>query len=306
MSLSVLVVGAGPAGVAAAVQLRRLGAEVRWWDRDAVVGGLLRNAWRVENWPGVPVGTPGIDCCERLREHAAAFGLAPEAAGATGAVEDNGGVVVGRTRGAPERFDAVVWAVGTAPIAWELARPDLPVVYEYAGLLVRAVRVLFVGGGEAACDGALRAAGEGRSPTLVVRSDRLRARGRLADLTLAHPAVDRRFSTGVVALASTGAGVLATLRAGGSAGGPVESGIEVDAVCFCGGRVSRLSALGLPAPTPGSLRLSPCQWVVGDARLGGLGQGGIALGDGLLAAMEIMSQGRPRKGVPSEVTTWPE
>ncbi len=289
MSLSVLVVGAGPGGVAAVVQLRRLGADVRWWDRDGAVGGLLRNAWRVENWPGVPVGTPGSACCDRLREHAAAFGLAPEAVEATGVVEDDGGVMVGRARGGPERFDAVIWAVGTAPIAWELARPDLPVLYEYAALPARAGRVLFVGGGEAACDGALRAAGEGRLPTLVVRSDRLRARGRLADLTMAHPGIDRRFSTEVTALASAGSGVAATLRSAGSAGAPVESVIEVDAILFCGGRESRLSALSLPAPTPGSLRISQRQWVVGDARLGGLGQGCIALGDGLEAAMEIMA-----------------
>jgi thioredoxin reductase (NADPH) len=289
MSLRVLVVGAGPAGVAAAVQLRRLGADVRWWDRGGVVGGLLGNAWRVENWPGVPVGTPGPGCCDLLREHVLAFGLAPEPVEATGVVEDDGGVMVGRARGGPERFDAVVWAVGTAPVAWELARPDLPVLYEYAALPARAGRVLFVGGGEAACDGALRAAGEGRSPTLVVRSDRLRARGRLADLTMAHPGIDRRFSTEVTALASAGSGVAATLRARGASSGAAQSAIEVDAVCFCGGRESRLSALSLPAPAPGSLRISQRQWVVGDARLGGLGQACIALGDGLLAAMEIMA-----------------
>jgi thioredoxin reductase len=300
MPVRVLVVGAGPGGVAAAVQLRRLGADVRWWDRDGAVGGLLRNAWRVENWPGVPVGTPGIACCERLREHAESFGLAPEPEEATGCVETPEFVEVARAVGASERFDAVVWAVGTVPRAWPLARPGLPVMYEYAALPPGAVRVLIVGGGEAACDGALRAADEGRRPVLAVRSDRLRARGRLADLTMAHPGLALRFSTGVTALEPAGASVIAFLRSGGEKEDAI--GHSMDAVLFCGGRGSRLPALGLPSPAPGSLRLTPRQWVVGDARLGGLGQACIALGDGLQAAMELLDEGRPQKGAPSEVT----
>lgn len=286
MPLKVLVVGAGPAGVAAAVQLSRLGADVRWWDRDGAVGGLLRNAWRVENWPGVPVGAAGSACCERLRSHAAFFGLAPEPVRATGCVATPEFVEVARASGPPVRFDAVVWAVGTAPRAWPPARPGLPVVYEYAALPPGAVRVLVVGGGEAACDGALRAAEEGRSPLLVVRSEHLRARGRLAERALAHPGLALRFSTEVTALEPAGAGVVVTLCTGGQKEDVV--GHPMDAVLFCGGRESRLPALGLPSPAPFALRLAPRQWVIGDARLGGLGQACIALGDGLLAATEIL------------------
>ncbi len=287
MTLNVLVVGAGPGGVAAAVQLRRLGAEVRWWDRDGTVGGLLRHAWRVENWPGVPVGTPGVDCCALLREHALAFGLSPEPVEVTGCVEDEAQVAVTVRAGAPESFDAVVWAVGTAPRPWPLAAPGLPVVTGFGDLPAGVRRLLVVGGGEAACDGALHAVSAGLSTCLVVRADRLRARGRLAELALAHPALDRRFSTEVTSLDATRvAGVRATLRGHG-----VERVHDADAVLFCGGRASRLPELDLSPPVPrasGSLRLTARQWVVGDARTGGLGQACIALGDGLLAAGELV------------------
>ncbi len=284
MPLSVLVVGAGPGGLAAAVQLRRLGARVLWWDRCGEIGGLLHNARAVENWPGIPVGASGVDCCDRLRAHATVFGLSPEIADATAFSETAAGVEVTRDGSTPVRVDAVVWAIGTAPRIWSLARLELPVVYEFRDLPPGARRLLIVGGGEAACDGALHWAQSGKSAVLAVRSEFLRAGGELARRTLASPVVERRFSTEVIGLAPDGTGVCAALRT--CAGVTAES---FEAVLFCGGRTSRLPELGLLAPPAGMLRLSPRSWVIGDARLGGLGQGCIALGDGLLAAAEILA-----------------
>jgi len=280
--LSVLVVGAGPGGVAAAVQLHRLGARVLWWDRTGVIGGLLRNARSVENWPGMPVGTSGAECCVRLREHAAAFGLLPETVEATGFSESGTAVEVVRPGGVTEQVDAVVWAMGTRPQPWAMARPELPVFYEFRDLPTAARRVLIVGGGEAACDGALHWMQSGGQAVLAVRSACLRARGRLAGQTLDRAGLDLRFDTEVIGLASDGTGVSATLRtAACSIAEPF------DAVLFCGGRTSRLPELGFTTPPTGSLRLSARTWVIGDARLGSLGQACIAMGDGLLAASEI-------------------
>ncbi len=47
----VLVVGAGPAGTAAAIQLVRLGHSVILADRTGQTGGLVRNAFEVQNSP---------------------------------------------------------------------------------------------------------------------------------------------------------------------------------------------------------------------------------------------------------------
>jgi thioredoxin reductase len=57
---SVIVIGAGPAGLAASIQLKRYGITPRVFERDAI-GGLLRNANLVENYPGFPGGIPGIE-----------------------------------------------------------------------------------------------------------------------------------------------------------------------------------------------------------------------------------------------------
>ena len=49
----VTVVGAGPAGLSAAIQLKRSGLQVLVLEK-AQPGGLISNGWNVENFPGMP------------------------------------------------------------------------------------------------------------------------------------------------------------------------------------------------------------------------------------------------------------
>ncbi|MBU4444999.1 NAD(P)/FAD-dependent oxidoreductase [bacterium] len=54
----VVIIGAGPAGLGTAIQLKRYGIEHILLEKEKV-GGLLRNANLVENYPGFPEGIPG-------------------------------------------------------------------------------------------------------------------------------------------------------------------------------------------------------------------------------------------------------
>ncbi|MFC2079575.1 NAD(P)/FAD-dependent oxidoreductase, partial [Candidatus Bipolaricaulota bacterium] len=54
----VAIIGAGPAGIAAAIQLLRSGIEPLLLD-SGTPGGLLWNAHRVDNYPGFPAGISG-------------------------------------------------------------------------------------------------------------------------------------------------------------------------------------------------------------------------------------------------------
>jgi thioredoxin reductase len=52
------IIGAGPAGISAAIQLKRYGYEPLLFEKDRV-GGLLWNANLIENYPGFPKGISG-------------------------------------------------------------------------------------------------------------------------------------------------------------------------------------------------------------------------------------------------------
>jgi len=54
----VSIIGAGPSGISAAIQLKRYGLKPFLFEKDKI-GGLLRNAHLIENYPGFPAGVSG-------------------------------------------------------------------------------------------------------------------------------------------------------------------------------------------------------------------------------------------------------
>ena len=64
----VVIIGAGPAGISTAIQLRRYNIEPLLLEQSAV-GGLLRNANLVENYPGFPEGIIGIELVNIFLKH---------------------------------------------------------------------------------------------------------------------------------------------------------------------------------------------------------------------------------------------
>ena len=64
----VTIIGGGPAGIAAAIQLKRYNIDVILFE-GVRLGGLLNNANMVENYPGFPEGIPGEELVNRLKSH---------------------------------------------------------------------------------------------------------------------------------------------------------------------------------------------------------------------------------------------
>ena len=69
-----VIIGAGPAGMAAAIQLRRYGYEPLVLEKS-VIGGLLNNANLVENYPGFPAGIEGPVLVQLMKEHVQQLGV---------------------------------------------------------------------------------------------------------------------------------------------------------------------------------------------------------------------------------------
>ncbi len=70
----VTIIGAGPAGVTAAIQLKRSGISPLIVEKEKV-GGLVKNAHWIENYPGFPGGIAGPQLASLLAMHLDGAGL---------------------------------------------------------------------------------------------------------------------------------------------------------------------------------------------------------------------------------------
>lgn len=71
----VAIVGAGPAGIAAAIQLKCYGISSLLFEKSQV-GGLLLNANRVDNYPGFPEGVSGTELVSLFRKQMKGMAIA--------------------------------------------------------------------------------------------------------------------------------------------------------------------------------------------------------------------------------------
>jgi thioredoxin reductase (NADPH) len=288
MNPLVAIVGAGPAGVAAAVQLRRAGIPFRLLEQDRV-GGLLNEAQRVENFPGVPGGVAGRVLAARLRSQLRTLGIAVEK---ERVVRLSGGP--GRFRIQTERDSflagRVVLACGTRPLS---PGPPLEALRlsgrVHDGLLpllrLRGEIIAVIGGGDAACDYALSLA-ERNQVHVLVRAGRARALPLLAGRCRRHPRIAIHEGFRLAKAESADHGRWIVLKAGRRRGE-----VRCQRVLTAVGRVPALDFLA-PALRSALPSLAKNGWLLmaGDAVNGRCRQAAVAAGDGLRAAMEILRQ----------------
>jgi thioredoxin reductase len=280
----IVIVGAGPGGCAAAVQCARLGVAPLLLDRTGEAGGLVANAWSMENYPGLEPLDGGA-YVSRLRAHLERFGLHVEAGDVSAVKRSDSGILLDTDRG-PIETKVAILAPGTLPRRLELPGAE-ELSYEVRELLDRKPeRAVVVGGGEMAFDYSLSLARAGAGVEVLVRASAARARGRLAEFVAREPKISLRPETELLAVARRDTGLVLTVTSGG-----LRDEIACDGVVVAIGRRSGLEGLtaGLDLSPTGMISTRvPGLFVIGDARLGSLGQAGIAVGDGLQAAMQAI------------------
>ena len=176
----VLVVGAGPAGLAVAVAAACEGLSTVVLDAVAT-GGQAGTSSQIENYLGFPAGVSGAELADRAVVQAKKFGATftvPGEARSLGRVD--GHFVVGLTDGAQVEAHTVVLATGVRYRRLDvpgMERLEGPSVYyaatEFEARLCRGDPVTVVGGGNSAGQAALFLARNAADVNLVIRHDDL-------------------------------------------------------------------------------------------------------------------------------------
>ena len=69
----VMILGSGPAGLAAAIYASRAALKTAVVEKEMISGGQIINTYEVDNYPGLP-GIGGFDLAEKFREHSDKMG----------------------------------------------------------------------------------------------------------------------------------------------------------------------------------------------------------------------------------------
>ncbi len=282
----VIIIGAGPAGLAAAIQLRRYGIHPLLFERGEV-GGLLRNANLVENYPGFPRGISGARLVKLFARQASNVGVVVTQAEVTSIAYDQGLFQVRTSQGSYLSRLAVI-ATGTKPL--RIADLFIPgelqdrVFYEVHELVnIEGKSVVIIGGGDAAFDYALNLAKKNHV-TILNRGEKpkclplLWERARVVDSIAYH---DQTFVQKIRKCPKSGMLVDCQTPA-------CELQFHADYLLIAIGREANMDCLSaeLIQQTP-MLEKQGILYIIGDVKNGIFRQTSIAVGEGVLTAMKV-------------------
>jgi len=278
----VVIIGAGPAGIATAIQLRRSGINPLILERSHV-GGLLANANCVENYPGFAEGLPGIALVEYFKQHLAKVGAKVDFEEAIHLDYTDAFVIETSKRQIQSKM--VVIASGTHPreIGIPVEAPDR-VFHEIAPIAdVTGKHVAVIGAGDAAFDYALNLSRHNRV-TLLNRGQTVKCLPLLQQRVSQNSRIAYQENVKVIAAKSLANGMV-ILRGQAPMGGWE---LGVDYVIFAIGREVQLDYL-VPCIKGqiSHLKDSGLLYFVGDVKNDIFRQTSIAVGDGVGAAMQI-------------------
>ena len=284
---SVIITGAGPAGLTAALQLKRFGIPALVFE-GAKIGGLLHNANLVENYPGFPQGMRGGKLVNLLKKQVENVGVEFLSERVISLGHD-GESFFAKTDKDEYHAKIAIVASGTKPRKFDdaLIAEDAQsrVFYEVYDLLdVKNEEIIIVGAGDAAFDYALNLARNDNFVTILNRGENIRA------LKLLVERMQENKNIRYVEEAQ-----IRNVTLNGERGLMVEvrhrESVEIKEANFLLGALGRI-------PDADFLSEEICQkedelaarkilYFIGDVRNGIYRQTAIAAGDALRAAMEI-------------------
>lgn len=173
------ILGAGPAGICAAIYATRAKLNTIWLDKKFVQGGQIVDTYEVDNYPGLP-GITGLDLGEAMAGHAEKLGMKPQREPVR-FIETEHGIKVIRTKKNEYRARAVIIACGAThrhlgiPGEEELSGMGVSYCATCDAAFFQDRTVVVVGGGNVAVEDAILLSRTCKKVYLVHRRDELRA-----------------------------------------------------------------------------------------------------------------------------------
>ncbi len=170
-----IIVGAGPAGLSAALAATRAGLNFTLLEQDGWGGGQITSSHRVENYPGVP-SLSGEALAEAFRAQVLEMGAEITPGEVESLEEGPAGKVLRMEDGTALEARAVIAATGAVPRTLGIPGENLASFCALCDGAFYAHRdVLVVGGGDTAVEDALYLSSICRSVTVAVRREIFRA-----------------------------------------------------------------------------------------------------------------------------------
>jgi thioredoxin reductase (NADPH) len=285
----VTIIGAGSAGLATALQLKRFGITPLLLERDSI-GGLLQNADLVENYPGFPTGVSGPELVRLFGEQAKLASIEITYDEVVELTHKNGLFQV-QTRQHLYHSQTAVIASGTKPITFpdDQVPPDTlgRIYYEVDSLRdVAGKQIVIVGAGDAALDYALNLSK--RNPVVILnRSERIRCLQLLWKRAINSPFITYLSNTNISRVTKESEDILV-----------LECKTPEGSLCLSAhyliGALGREPQLGFVTANLREqfvqLQNNDFLHVIGDVKNGIFRQTAIAVGDGILAGMKIYNR----------------
>lgn len=268
----VIIIGAGPGGIACATQLKRYSIESTLLEKDTI-GGLVKNANLIENYTGFPDGITGKNFVSLLEKQVKSNSLLISYEKVE-LVEFNDSSFNVSTVDYSYKSDYLVLASGTKPIIPDIYKTNLKKgvftdIYDLGE--VKNKEIVIVGAGDCAFDYAMNLATNNRV-IILNRSKRVKAIPILRDRVFEHEKIIYFEDTNIKNLKTDDPKLRITCN---------NKTFESDYLLIAVGRKPNIDFVGRQALE------NPNLFQIGDVKNGLYRQTSIAIGDGVSTAMKI-------------------
>lgn len=194
MKYDIIIIGAGPAGLSAAVYAKRAGFTTLLLDKSPVSGGQVLSTYEVDNYLGIP-GVTGMELGEKFKNHAVSAGAEFVCAQVL-SIDAEGETKVVHTDKEDYEASAVIFAVGAhhakLGVKGEEELTGMGVSYcaTCDGAFFKNRKVAVVGGGDVAIEDAIFLARGCEKVYVIHRRDTFRAAHSLVDRAREMPNIE--------------------------------------------------------------------------------------------------------------------